>query len=186
MSPEDANTSAADHVAVFYRHDAELADQVAGFLQSSLGDAGVAVVVATAGHERLVRARLAQAGVDLAAARDEGRYLALDAAQTLDRFMIGDWPDPAGFWQVIGDVIRKAAGHDQVVRVYGEMVALLWQDGLTAAAIDVEALWNELGTRYDFSLACGYPVADVIGEERSDALAEVCDAHTAAIGYPRF
>ena len=33
---------------------------------------------------------------------------------------------------------------DCTIRAYGEMVDVLWQDGLTAAAIRLEMLWNQL------------------------------------------
>jgi hypothetical protein len=66
-------------------------------------------------------------------------------------------PDPAGFWQAVSPVLRQAAKAGRPVRVFGEMVALLWQAGLTDAAVEVEAMWNELGAQYPFSLLCAYP-----------------------------
>ncbi len=33
-----------------------------------------------------------------------------------------------------------------IVRAYGEMVDLLWKDGNVDGAVQLEALWNELGT----------------------------------------
>jgi hypothetical protein len=43
------------------------------------------------------------------------------------------------------------------VRVFGEMVSLLWDAGLIDAAVELEVLWNELGVQYPFSLLCAYP-----------------------------
>jgi hypothetical protein len=34
------------------------------------------------------------------------------------------------------------------VHVFGEMVALLWRLGQINAAIEVEAMWNELAAQY--------------------------------------
>ena len=39
-------------------------------------------------------------------------------------------------------MLRQAAKAGRPVRVFGEMVALLWDPGLTDAAIEVEAMWN--------------------------------------------
>ena len=36
------------------------------------------------------------------------------------------------------------------------MVALLWDDGLVNAAVQLEAMWEELCRRHPFSLFCGY------------------------------
>jgi hypothetical protein len=66
--------------------------------------------------------------------------------------------------------------------VFGEMVALLWDFGQVNAAIEVEAMWNELAAQYPFSLLCAYP-ADAVGDDQhQDALTEVCRVHAAVIG----
>jgi len=43
------------------------------------------------------------------------------------------------------------------VHAFGEMVALLCQDGLFDAAVELEGLWNELAARFRFHLFCAYP-----------------------------
>ena len=71
--------------------------------------------------------------------------------------MVADRSDPAGFWQAISPMLRQAARPGGRFRVFGEMVSLLWDASLTDAAIEVEAMWNELGAQYPFSLLCAYP-----------------------------
>lgn len=173
----------AGHVVRFYDHDDELARRVGGDLAEALADGGVAVVVATGAHRDAIEARLSAAGCDVAEAGSSGRYLGLDAAATMDQFLVGDRPDPAAFEQVIGGVIRRAAAAGQPVRVFGEMVALLWSAGLVGAAIEVEALWNELATLAPFWLTCGYPAASVHGAGHAKALETVCGLHTAVTGH---
>jgi hypothetical protein len=57
------------------------------------------------------------------------------------------------------------------------MVALLWDAGHVLSAIDLEALWNELGLEVPFSLYCAYHSESVAGHEHADALAHVCRLH---------
>jgi hypothetical protein len=78
----------------------------------------------------------------------------LDARQTMAKFMTGARPDARLFVDVMGETItRLVRGREGTpVRAYGEMVDLLWQDGNTDGAIELERLWNELATRYHFSL----------------------------------
>ena len=92
----------------------------------------MAIVIATPEHRLEFETRLGQAGVDLAAARDDGSYLALDAAQTLSELMAADQLDGAAFDRVIGTVIAAAGAGGRPVRAFGEMVALLWDDGLVS------------------------------------------------------
>jgi hypothetical protein len=64
------------------------------------------------------------------------------------------------------------------------MVSLLWEAGLVKAAIDVEAMWNELASQYPFSRLCGYSARVVGGDGNQDALTEVCRARAAVVGVP--
>jgi hypothetical protein len=181
------NTSAPaaghdDHVVTFYADHRDLTETVGEFLREALRTGGVAVVLATPAHRRAIQAWMERTGVDVAAAEADGCYVELDAAGTLAEFMVNGWPDPAAFWQVISPVIQHASQKAAPVRAFGEMVALLWESGQVEAAIDTEALWNEMASRYCFGLLCAYPAKPISDPELSDALTQVCQAHTSTAG----
>ncbi len=184
MNPSAPAAGRDDHVVAFYADDRDLTETAGEFLRGALRTDGVAIVLATAAHRLELQAWMELAGVDVAAARANGSYVELDAAGTLAQFMVNDWPDPAAFWQVISPVIQHASETATPVRVFGEMVALLWESGQVGAAIDTEALWNEMARRYPFRLLCGYPAKSVSGPELSDALGQLCLAHTGSSGTP--
>jgi hypothetical protein len=169
---------------LFYRDGDELAGRVSTYLLEAIRAGGVALVIATREHRDAIAGELARAGVDVAARQAAGLYVALDAAETMDRFMVAGWPSAASFWQVISPLISRAAENGAPVRAFGEMVALLWDFAQVSAAIEVEAMWNELAAQYPFSLLCAYPVNSVLGEAHRDALAEVCHVHAAVVGNP--
>lgn len=172
------------HVVQFYGHDAELVPRVTEYLLGALRSGGVAIVVATADHRRDFAGRLTRAGVDLDAARENGTYAEMDAAETLSRLMAAGQLDGTAFDQVIGGLIRRAGAGGRLVRAYGEMVGLLWDDGLVNAAAQLEALWDALGRRHPFSLFCGYRSDSAVGDGYLDAFAEVCRLHRQVIGGP--
>jgi anti-sigma regulatory factor (Ser/Thr protein kinase) len=176
------DVGARDHVVQFYRRDDELAEHVSGYLLDAVRDGGVAIVIATAAHRRAFEAGLADAGIDVGAASSSGAYVTLDAGAAMHRLLIAGRLDPAAFEQVIGHLIQPAAETGRQVRVYGEIVALLWETGQVNAAIELEAQWNVLGRKYPFALFCGYPVRSVTAEGHDDAFAEVCQLHTEIIG----
>jgi hypothetical protein len=177
-------TDAGHHVVQFYGHDDELAERVTSYLLGALSCGGAAVIIATAAHRRAVEARLAGAGVDLAAAGASGAYLALDAETTVCEFTAGQRLDSAGLSRAIGDQLRTAGAASRPVRVYSETVALLWNAGLVSAAVQLETLWNDLGRQYSFALFCGYPAGAVTRSGRPDAVAEVCRLHGEVVGLP--
>jgi len=179
---EDPHEGPGGHAVLFYSDGDEFAGQVSEFLLEAISAGGVAVVIATPAHRDAIAATLAAAGVDVAACRAAGLYVALDAYETTDRFMIAGWPSAASFWHVIRPVVARAAEAGTPVHVFGEMVALLWDLGQVNAAIEVEAMWNELAAQYSFSLLCSYPADSVRGDQHQDALAEVCRVHVSVAG----
>ena len=175
------NLNVGQHVVQFHGHDGELAERVPDYLRMALDGGGAAIVIATPEHRSEFEARLEQAGAGLAAARADGRYLTLDARETLREVLAdGATLDGAAFDRVIGSLIRQAAAAGRAVRAYGELVALLWDDGLVNAAAQLEALWAEFSRTQPFSLFCGYRADSVTRE--IDAFAEVCRLHHAVVG----
>jgi hypothetical protein len=177
-------TGLRGHIVVFCNTDRELTEAAGEFLHGAIADGGVAIVVATAAHRLALDARLGCTGVDMAAAAARGSYVELDAAATLSQVMINGQPDAAAFWQVISPLLQDAAGRGGPVRVFGEMLGLLLESGQIAAAIETEALWNELDAIYEFSLLCGCGAALLAGEEVSDARSQICSAHGATVHPP--
>ena len=179
---EDLREGPGRHAVLFYSDGDELAGQVSAYLLEAIREGGVAVVIATPAHRDSIAAALAGAGVDVAARETAGLYVARDAFETMDQFMVADWPSAASFWQVISPLIAEAAEAGAPVYVFGEMVALLWDFGQVNAAIEVEAMWNELAAQCSFSLLCAYPAGLVRGDRHQDALAEVCRVHASVTG----
>jgi anti-anti-sigma regulatory factor len=176
-----AETPAHGHLVAFYDDDRSLAVSVRDHLAPALQGADAAVVVATEAHRAAFEAALAKAGIDVAEARAAGRYVDLDATETLSRFMDGDVPHPRRFVTVVGGLLRRLTGSGRAVRVYGEMVAVLWADGNVAGALALEDLWNRLGRAQPFSLLCAYPVDAFGGPGTEGAFRAVCQHHEGAI-----
>ncbi len=146
------------HAVQFYERESYLLDSLTDYIGSALSATGAGIVIATPPHREGLAQRLRARGLDVVGAGAEGRYVALDARDTLARFMVDGWPDPARFDDTVGTLIDKTRQRAPQIRAFGEMVSLLWADGNREAAIRLEELWNELGTRMPFSLLCAYPI----------------------------
>jgi KaiC/GvpD/RAD55 family RecA-like ATPase len=144
----------------FYGHESSLFATVAGFLSEGLVAGQPAIIVATESHRKGIVEQLAARLIDVVQAQQRGVLMLFDARQTLERFMVDDEPDPDEFERVAGGLIERVLVDrpGAVVRAYGEMVNLLWEDGRAEAAIRLELLWNKLSNKYQFTLLCGYPV----------------------------
>jgi|GEM_PF-263733 len=170
-----------EHTVQFYETDGFLVDALSSFIETGLGAGETCIVIVTQAHRERLEQRLQAKGLDLAAAHTRGEYLALDAAETLATFMANEVPVPGRFAEVMGSLIGRAAQSRRPVRIFGEMVALLWAEGNQAAAICLEALWNELHNTYPFSLCCGYPMHGFAGDGYEGPFTAICQQHSRVI-----
>ena len=173
---------AEGHVVQFHAGDRELAVSVGGYLAGGIAAGDVVAVVATEPHRLAFEAELIAAGVDTGAAGAAGRLLMLDAAESLQGFLDGDRLDHDRFEAAVGGLVRRVASPGRPVRIYAEMVALLWDAGQVTLALELEELWNDLGSRFPFALLCGYPARLLADKASAADIEAVCRLHTNIIG----
>ena len=171
----------AEHFVQFYETDTFLLNSVSGFLGAGLGAGNAAIMVGTQSHRDGLELALQTHGLDLSGLRASGQLVILDAAETLAKFMLNGSPDPVLFREVVGGLITRSAAGRQQVRIFGEMVALLWSEGNSAAAIELENLWNELQKTHPFILFCAYSLNGLGGESQCQPLLDVCTTHSRVI-----
>jgi anti-sigma regulatory factor (Ser/Thr protein kinase) len=171
-----------EHAVEFYERDELLALSVSSFLGAGLIRGEAALVVATPEHRLAFEDVLLAAGVDLRSAAAEGRYVALDAAEVLATFMSGASAEPRRFRREVGQQVARLTEDRRPLRIYGEMVAILWEAGNVTGAIELEELWNSLGADASFSLLCAYRSSTMQGLDQEHEL--VCGAHHRTIAEP--
>lgn len=173
------------HVIHFYAEESFLLDELSRFIGTALIGGDVAIVIATSPHREDLAKRLSARGLDLSRALQWGRYVPLDASETLARFMVNGLPDAEKFYSHLGEVIERAAlaGESNSPRIFafGEMVALLWAQGNSPGAIRLEQLWNALAKTYSFHLRCAYPISHFDKQEHAEAFQQICREHSSVI-----
>jgi PAS domain S-box-containing protein len=173
------------HVVQFYTDDSFLLDALSRFIGTALGGGDVAIVIATKEHRDILAQRLRARGFDLNKALVQGRYVALDAAETLARFMVNGVPDEAKFADTVGALLGEAKtaddGENHRIAAFGEMVALLWAAGNSTGAIRLEQLWNDLAKEHSFALRCAYPMGAFNKAEHAEPFLQICGEHSVVI-----
>lgn len=186
LRADDDLIAVGDHVVHLYDDDGELIESVSRMLACALRSGDAAVAVATPAHLTALRSAIASTGIDLDDPAVASRYHPLDARASLTAFMHAGEVDGARFAEVIGGHISRAAEPGRAVFVFGEMVALLWDDDNVAGAIALEALWNDLAERLPFALYCAYRRGAVDGEEQLAAIKDICDHHGEVLTPARY
>jgi superfamily I DNA/RNA helicase len=147
-----------DHVVQLYTDPSFLAAAVAHFVGSGLAQGEAAVIIATPAHVELFTRALTAEGFDVRRLAKRQQFVALDAADCLSRFMVDGMPDRGSFRELVQATLDqvRSAGYAKI-RLYGEMVDLLWNHNLEATA-QLEELWNEVLADTGLSLLCAYHI----------------------------
>ncbi len=182
------------HVVQFYSEDLSLLETLGRFIGSALEAGDAAIVIATEEHREGLAQQLKSRGLNIASAVEQGRYIPLDAVETMAEIIVDGWPDETRFANHIGAVITRArtaaeqarqSGASLIIEprvvAFGEMVALLWAEGKHPSAIRLEQLWNDLAKTHSFSLRCAYPMGEFHKQEHSEPFLKICAEHSAVI-----
>ena len=149
------------HAVCFYEDSLSLAGTVARFIGEGLAASQAGVIVATASHSASICDQLTALGVDSQERIEHDQLLMFDADEVLNRLMVGNWPDAERVEHTINPIVDKVAGsRKRLVRIYGEMVDVLWSAGRENAALSLEILWHcSPPPKASWMSACSTPTA---------------------------
>lgn len=126
------------HAVQFYNDDVFLIGAVCSFIKTGLEEGATIIVVTTEKH----REELRNAFQDVGDHGIEEKMVYLDATELSSAFMIDDWPNQTRFASTVGHMVQQAALAGPV-RIFGEMVLVLWAEWNTRAAIRLEEVGAE-------------------------------------------
>lgn len=170
---ESTNSHVHRHEILFFTDDTVLVDGFAHFIGNALNAGNPAIVLATETHRQSVFHRLREQGVDVDAAIQQGTYISLDAAEA---------PDPEQFVESARGMIEVASKlrktrHPRLA-FCGERAGRLWADGKADAAIQLERFCEDLTTKYDIDILCGYPFSRFADEQNKELFNAVYAIHS--------
>jgi len=180
-----ASSSDVIHSVHFYDQDEALIQRLLGIVRSAVATGNSTLIVATEKHRAQLALELEKSGLDVPGLEQHGRLNLQDAGETLAKVMIDNLPDPKRFATTLGSMLSSsrqfAWNADRGLTVFGEMVALLWEDGNQQAALQLEDLWNDLLNGQAFDLHCAYP-RHILENTDGVMLRAICDGHSHVIG----
>ena len=177
-----------DHVIQLYTDEAFLTRAISHFVGAGLEHGEGGVMIATPAHLQAVTRALGVT-VDVASARARDQLVILDAQACLDGFMVDGRPHPEKFFAVVGVVLDRvtAAGYPRM-RLFGEMVDLLWDHNLKAT-LELEALWSQVLAARRVALLCAYQIDNFDRHAHRGVLHQLsrCHSHLVPVeDYQRF
>ncbi|MFP5418337.1 MAG: MEDS domain-containing protein [Gammaproteobacteria bacterium] len=167
-----------DHSVQIYSDAQSFLDALEGFASGGLRAGEGVIVIGSEAHRQALERKLARRGYNLEQAKLANRYVAIDAQSTLAEFMVGGRVDRARFDACMTELLVRVGANGRRIRAFGEMVALLWEQGNPAATIELETLWNDFCARMELCLFCAYP-RNAFSDE--NGVQTICSHHSRII-----
>lgn len=164
-----------EHEVAAYDDADDLCGRVSAFAAAGLAAGERVVLLTRPTLAAAVDGQLVGAGIDPVLARLAGRLVVLDAEAILADLVVDGVVAPARATAAL-DALVPAGGPP--VRVYGEMVALLWERGDVLAALELESSWTALARERLVHVLCAYP-ATLLSDSVLGDVARMCDLHDA-------
>lgn len=167
------------HIVYPCADEHRIAEAVGTFAASGLRQGDAVVLVTTDRRRELIERHLREEGFPLDTMQEQGQLAFLQADTLLQAFMHDGMPDAQLFKQRVGKIIENASVHPTTgaprkVRIFGEMVSLLYMNSNTPAATRLEEFWNDMVTVHSISLFCAYSLK----MESEKLPQELLDAHS--------
>jgi len=175
------------HEVGFYSDDRSRMDGYTAFVGAALRNGKAAIFLGTESHCEKLLLKLQAYGLDMTAAIERGRYVALKSSEALAKYMINGMPDPVLFLNATEPLLAKAAesvnGNRARISACGEAAPLLWEQGNLEAAVRVERLWDGIAKSYGIQIFCGYSLERFQGKDKSRAFETICELHSAVLPH---
>ena len=172
------------HSVHFYDTNKALIDRLCAIVSSGLLTGSSVLIIATEEHREELTRALQSLEVDVAGYTREGRVSMYDAQKMLSKFMVAGLPDENRFLASVGKVLSEAKilsrSRQQNLVVFGEMVAVLWEQGDKRGALALERLWNDILNEEAFHLHCAYP-RTLFSDDRCGMM-DICQSHSVVFG----
>jgi DNA-binding NarL/FixJ family response regulator len=168
------------HQLLFWSSDSVLVESFTRFVTGALGDGNAVIVTVTETHRQYLEGSLIAAGVDLAGAIRQGLIVSLSISDVCASVMVEGRPDPARLRSASEALVVSAreriASPSGRVAWAGESSAAFWAMGHVDAAMQMEALGDELAQRHQMDVLCAFPLTT--RDESQRAVHSLCAEHT--------
>jgi MEDS: MEthanogen/methylotroph, DcmR Sensory domain len=168
----------SEHIVQFFDSAESLATGVSRFIGEALDDGCTVIAVVRGRNWPPIKHELQARGNDIERAVRTGRCALYDAEELLAQFLRNGVPSQALFHKTVASTVERLAMRGRSLRIYGEMVEVLAEEGNFAGAHALETLWNELALQHAFVLMCGYSSAHFTTRATREAFETICRAHT--------
>ncbi|KAG0136449.1 hypothetical protein HOY82DRAFT_624803 [Tuber indicum] len=174
-------TPRCDHALQFYEAESYLYSAISSFiLPTFFSTESASVIIATRTHLDALEVHLREQNLVPGQLKDRGQLILLDADDILSAVMPGGSLDIDLFDQYLKKLFPDVQSKFPKVRVYGEIVNILCEQGHYELARQLEVAWERFLSEPDRNVAllCGYNMGVFEAEGLSEVFQQICLNHS--------
>ena len=181
-----SQASASPHHKVhFYPDDSSFVTGISAFIQRSLKAGKVVLAVTNESRRNAIIPAVEAGGIDTGSSIAAGRLILQDSPAFLKEIMTDDRIDSELLLRLSSELIETMIRANPGSRICacGDCASPLLEQGNVEGAMQIERVWNELSTRYDMELFCGYIFSGFQRAADMPGYRDVCAVHSHVISY---
>lgn len=179
------NNPKGNHYLQIYNSDEILLESLEAYINSGLANGDGIILLATSEHLNLLKKRI-EKNYNVNKLLSSRQYIAIDADMVLSKIMDNGRINELLFTKVVQEIFRDVnKEHGSSIRIFGELVAILWEQGKKNTALQLEKLWDALCGSSDIKLFCAYP-EDILKTGEIATIKHMCAHHDVLINNNSF
>jgi signal transduction histidine kinase len=174
--------SEKSHIVQIYSDKNDLAETVSYFTAQGLNNNEAVLLVCRSEHHDLFTQQIQKKYIDTEDLAMAGQLVIISAETAKTSIISDNKPVYEYFERSIGKIVQAMVKKYKKLRIYGEIVDILAEEGNMMAAVELENYWNRLLKKHDFCLFCAYHQKNVKNSpEREFHISTLCTQHTHVI-----
>jgi signal transduction histidine kinase len=176
---EFLTSSSTHHMVQFYKDESKFEGSAVQFAATGLEKGETVILMLTPEHWKVFQTALARKAFNVNDCIEEEKIILVDAHRLLsDLLQDGEERVPAHFAAVAETMLLHSLKKNPKVRVLGELVDVLCDQGMMRTVIKVEKVWDTLVKKYNFPLFCLYAASHLKNNSDPALVVDICENHS--------
>ena len=170
--------SSGNHTIQICPNESSQIDLLTRYIKDGLRNEETIILIAKPALRKALKLKMDAFSFDGETIQNHDQIKFFDAEFLLSNLMHDGILEEKAFQQFVATPIYNAQLNLKKVRVFGEMVDILWKQGQHDMALQLEDFWNDLSRTQEFSFLCTYSLHELDPNAYDDALKHICKCHS--------
>lgn len=173
--------SSGNHTVQICLNESSQVDLVTNYIKEGLLNGEAVIIIANPKLRQIIKSKMGVFsfnGKNIQELQVQGQIKLFDAESILSTLRIDGVLEEDLFHECVAVPIYNAKSNYGKVRIFGEMVDILWKENQHDMAMQLEAFWNNLSSTQEFKFLCTYTLNMLSPNAYDEKLEQICKYHS--------